>query len=159
MSVLGYVLFGVYCLGSITDVRSIGMRTDLVMGTARAVTPFVAVFLYAAASGEGAGAVAAALGHPVLTSLGEITMPMYMLHWPLAELFVLMGGAPCLFTAVGSLRYMAILLALSALCVRYVEKPATGLMLWLARGRRTATPPTPAADEAKQLGDAHGHAV
>lgn len=142
-----YLLWGLLFLGPYTaSTAAPALSGGLVHGTSRTVAPMVALFMYASAGGDGAGLVTRVLGHPALVSLGELSMAMYLTHWPLASLFVSLGGDACLYSPLGSLRYVATLLVLSALVTEYVEKPAVRVLLVCAGGEcgrareRDATP-------------------
>ncbi len=119
--------------------------TVLVMGTAAAgspllprhllhnglLTPAFAVIIYGVACATRDGARTSALvlwGTAPLVTLGEASYALYILHWPMLDLFTrLVGGAPppggvtCItfFCA-----YLALTVAVSVLAWRCVETPA-----------------------------------
>ena len=93
------------------------------VGAARTVGPLVALFLYGSSGGGGAGLAARALRHPVLLALGDVSLAVYLMHYPLANLWLATQAQPNLWSAYGAVAFLATLVASAALYTELVDKP------------------------------------
>src|SRR5207245_7116971 len=106
-----------------------------------ALTPLLAVLIYALACG--AGRLAAFLALPAMVALGEASYALYILHVPLWEWVAHIGPAP---VATDPMRfvfyvvYLGLLVAISLLSLRFLEQPARRAIRQAFTGRSRTRP-------------------